>query len=90
MVAALLSHQIPYEIEEGEIRRLPIQLPDAVSRMGLYCRAESRPSPAARLLMDAIRLIAKKVKPAVNLKCLFRPGCSGGASCPPRKDCARI
>ena len=60
MVAALLSHQIPYEIEEGEIRRLPIQLPDAVSRMGLYCRAESRPSPAARLLMDAIRLIAKR------------------------------
>jgi len=60
MVTALLSHQMAYEIEEGRIRRLPIQFPGTVSRMGLYYRTESRPSPAARFLMDAIRLIAKR------------------------------
>jgi len=60
MVAALLSHQMAYEIAEGRIKRLPIQFPGTVSEMGLYYRAESSPSPAARTLMDAIRLIAEK------------------------------
>jgi DNA-binding transcriptional LysR family regulator len=49
-----------YEIAEGRIKRLPIQFPGTVSEMGLYYRAESSPSPAARTLMDAIRLIAEK------------------------------
>lgn len=60
MVAGLLSYQMAYEIEEGIIKRLPIQFPATGSEMGLCYRTESRPSPAARILMDAIRLIAEK------------------------------
>jgi LysR family transcriptional regulator of gallate degradation len=59
MVAALLSHQMAYEIKEGTVRRLPIVFPETVSKMGLFYRAE-RPSPAAQILMDAIRGIAEK------------------------------
>lgn len=60
MVAALLSHQMAYEIAEGRIKRLPIVFPSTVSKMGLFYRAESLPSPAAQILMDAIRSIANK------------------------------
>jgi LysR family transcriptional regulator of gallate degradation len=60
MVAALLSHQMAYEIAEGTIRRLPIVFPETVSKMGLFYRAEERPSPAAQVLMDSIRGIAGK------------------------------
>ena len=31
-----------------------------MSKMGLFYRAEERPSPAAQILMDAIRGIAEK------------------------------
>jgi LysR family transcriptional regulator of gallate degradation len=62
MVAALLSYQMPYETGEGGIKRLPVQFPGTVCkmRMGFCYRADSRLSPGAQFLMDAIRGIAEK------------------------------
>jgi hypothetical protein len=59
MVAALLSHQMAYEIAEGRIKRLPIMFSDTMSKIGLFYRDESHPSPAAQVLMNAIRSVAE-------------------------------
>jgi LysR family transcriptional regulator of gallate degradation len=60
MVAALLSHQMAFEIAEGTIKRLPAVFDDAVSRIGFLYHAENGPSPTAKVMMDAIRRLARK------------------------------
>ena len=59
MVAALLSHQMATEIAEGRIKRLPNLFHDTVSKIGFIYHAENSPSPAAMILMDAIRQFTK-------------------------------
>jgi len=60
MVTALLSHQMAYEIEEGSVKRLPNVFDDTLSEIGFLYPAENIASPAARVMMDAIRRIARK------------------------------
>jgi LysR family transcriptional regulator, regulator for genes of the gallate degradation pathway len=56
MLAALPAQQLYYECESGQLTMLDIELRNTQRDIGLIVRAESTPSPAARALIDAIRL----------------------------------
>ncbi len=57
MLAALSAHQLHYECESGQLVPLDVPLFANTRReIGLTLRADSTPSPAARALIDAIRL----------------------------------
>jgi LysR family transcriptional regulator of gallate degradation len=52
----LSAQQLYYEIESGALTVLDIELHNTTRDIGLIVRAEGTPSPAARALIDAIRL----------------------------------
>jgi LysR family transcriptional regulator of gallate degradation len=56
MVAALSAQQLHYECESGQLVVLDVALHNTSRDIGLIVRAEGTPSPAARELIDAIRL----------------------------------
>ena len=56
MLAALSAQQLHYERESGLLIILDVELHDTKRDIGFIVRAESSPSPAARALIDAIRL----------------------------------
>jgi LysR family transcriptional regulator of gallate degradation len=56
MVAALSAQQLYYECESGQLIVLDVPLRNTQRDIGLTVRAEGMPSPAARALIDAIRL----------------------------------
>lgn len=56
MLAALSAQQLHYECESGQLVVLDIPLHNTQRDIGLTMRAEGTPSPAARALIDAIRL----------------------------------
>ena len=56
MLAALSAQQLYYEIESGALTVLDIELHNTKRDIGLIVRAEGTPSPAARALIDSIRL----------------------------------
>lgn len=56
MVAALSAQQLHYECESGQIVVLDVPFHNTRREIGLTLRADSTPSPAARALIDAIRL----------------------------------
>jgi LysR family transcriptional regulator of gallate degradation len=66
MVAALSAQQLYYECESGQLAVLDIALHNTQRDIGLTVRAEGTPSPAARALIDAIRLAVTEVTRSVR------------------------
>jgi LysR family transcriptional regulator of gallate degradation len=58
MITAISARQLQYEISAGILTVLDIQLPHTCRVIGITQRAESRPSPGALVLMEAIRAMA--------------------------------
>ncbi|WP_322056086.1 LysR family transcriptional regulator [Paraburkholderia sp. J63] len=56
MIAAVCAQQLHYEIASGQLAVLDVPLSSTRSEIGLILRADGAPSPAARALIDAIRL----------------------------------
>ncbi|SIT51521.1 HTH-type transcriptional regulator GalR [Paraburkholderia piptadeniae] len=61
MIATLSAQQLHYECESGQLVALDVPMHDTRRDIGLTLRAGSPPSPAARALIDAIRLVATEV-----------------------------
>jgi LysR family transcriptional regulator of gallate degradation len=67
MIAALSAQQLHYEVESGQLAVLDVQLHSTRRDIGLIVRAAGSPSPAARALIDAIRLSVVDVSRTVSL-----------------------
>jgi LysR family transcriptional regulator, regulator for genes of the gallate degradation pathway len=67
MLAALSAQQLHYEREAGQIVALDVPLHNTRREIGLTLRADSAPSPAARALIDAVRLAVADLAPAVRV-----------------------
>jgi LysR family transcriptional regulator of gallate degradation len=61
MLAVLSAQQLYYECETGQLVVLDITMQNTRRDIGLIVRAGGTPSPAARVLIDAIRLTVDKV-----------------------------
>jgi LysR family transcriptional regulator, regulator for genes of the gallate degradation pathway len=61
MLAALSAQQLHYECESGQLAVLDIAMQNTRRDIGLIVRSGGTPSPAARALIDAIRLTVDKV-----------------------------
>ncbi|MGF6781760.1 LysR substrate-binding domain-containing protein [Paraburkholderia sp. GAS334] len=66
MVAALSAQQLYHECESGQLTVLDVALHNTQRDIGLTVRAEGTPSPAARALIDAIRLAVADVARATR------------------------
>ena len=55
MLAAVSASQMCFEIDNGLLTVLPVQLPDTTRRIGLTFRAGSLPSPATQALLSFIQ-----------------------------------
>jgi len=66
MIAALSAHQLHHEIQSGQLAVLDVKLLNTRREIGLTMRAAGAPSPAARALIDAIRLSVVDVAREVN------------------------
>lgn len=66
MVAALSAQQLYYECQSGRLTVLDLPLYNTRREIGLTLRAESAPSPAARALIDSIRLAVTDVSRATR------------------------
>ncbi|CAH2807194.1 MAG: Transcriptional regulator associated with utilization of aromatics, LysR family [uncultured Paraburkholderia sp.] len=67
MVAALSAQQLHYEVQSGQLAALGVQLHNSRREIGLTMRAAGTPSPAARALIDAIRLSVVDVTRTVSI-----------------------
>jgi LysR family transcriptional regulator of gallate degradation len=67
MVAALSAQQLHYECQSVELVVLDVKLQNTQRDIGLTLRAAGTPSPAARALIDAIRLAVVDVSRTVNM-----------------------
>ncbi|HKR43490.1 LysR family transcriptional regulator [Paraburkholderia sp. EG287A] len=67
MITALSAQQLHYEIESGQLVILDVPLQHTRRDIGLTLRAQGSPSPAARALIDAIRLAVMDVAPATRV-----------------------
>jgi LysR family transcriptional regulator of gallate degradation len=61
-VALLSEHQIYYEKKCGLLDVIPVELPDTYRPIGITLRKASQPSPAAKLFIDQLRVVAKQFK----------------------------
>ncbi|CAB3666907.1 HTH-type transcriptional regulator HdfR [Paraburkholderia graminis C4D1M] len=66
MVAALSAQQLHYEVQTGQLAVLDVPLHNTRRDIGLTLRAAGTPSPAARALIDAIRLSVVDVTRTVS------------------------
>jgi LysR family transcriptional regulator of gallate degradation len=66
MVAALSAQQLHYEVQSGQLAVLELKLHNTGRDIGLTMRAAGTPSPAARALIDAIRLSVVDVTRTVS------------------------
>ncbi|HTR10867.1 MAG TPA: LysR substrate-binding domain-containing protein, partial [Paraburkholderia sp.] len=67
MITALSAQQLHYEIGSGQLAVLDVPLQHTRRDIGLTLRAQGSPSPAARALIDAIRLAVMDVSPATRV-----------------------
>ncbi|NPT54086.1 LysR family transcriptional regulator [Paraburkholderia elongata] len=67
MVAALSGQQLHYEVQSGQLAVLEVQLHNTRRDIGLTMRAAGTPSPAARALIDAIRLSVVDVTRTISI-----------------------
>ena len=64
MIAAAFAQQLHYEIASGQLAVLDVPLSGSRLETGLTLRVDSAPSPAARALIDAIRLAVADAAPS--------------------------
>lgn len=67
MIAAVSAQQLHYEIASGQLVVLDVPLSSTRREIGLTLRADSAPSPAARALIDAIRLAVADAAPSARV-----------------------
>ncbi|MEM5297597.1 LysR family transcriptional regulator [Burkholderia sp. JPY481] len=67
MAAALSAQQLHHEIQSGQLVALDVPLHNTRREIGLTMRAAGTPSPAARALIDAIRLSVVDVTRTVSI-----------------------
>jgi len=67
MIAAVSAQQLHYEIASGQLAVLDVPLSSTRREIGLTLRADSAPSPAARALIDAIRLAVADAAPSARV-----------------------
>jgi LysR family transcriptional regulator of gallate degradation len=67
MAAALSAQQLHHEIQSGQLVVLDVQLHNTRRDIGLTVRAAGTPSPAARALIDAIRLSVVDVTRTISI-----------------------
>ncbi|RDK00859.1 LysR family transcriptional regulator [Paraburkholderia lacunae] len=67
MVAALSAQQLHYEVQSGQLQVLDVKLRNTRRDIGLTMRAAGTPSPAARALIDAIRLSVVDVARTITI-----------------------
>jgi LysR family transcriptional regulator of gallate degradation len=67
MAAALSAQQLHHEVQSGQLVVLDVQLHNTRRDIGLTVRAAGTPSPAARALIDAIRLSVVDVTRTVSI-----------------------
>lgn len=67
MVAALSAQQLHYEVQSGQLAVLDVRLHNTRRDIGLTMRAAGTPSPAARALIDAIRLSVVDVTRTISM-----------------------
>lgn len=67
MAAALSAQQLHHEIRSGQLVVLDVPLHNTRREIGLTMRAAGTPSPAARALIDAIRLSVVDVTRTVSI-----------------------
>lgn len=61
MIAAVSAHQLQHEISSGELMILPLPMPGTERAIGLTLRRGAEPSPAARVMIDAIRTVVTRL-----------------------------
>jgi LysR family transcriptional regulator of gallate degradation len=61
MLAAVSAHQLQYEIDSGELVRLPLSLERTTRPIGLIYRTAALQSPASRALVDKIREVVAEM-----------------------------
>lgn len=61
MLAAVSAHQLQYEIDSGELVRLPLSLQRTTRPIGLIYRTAALQSPASRALVDKIREVVAEM-----------------------------
>jgi LysR family transcriptional regulator of gallate degradation len=67
MAAALSAQQLHHEVQSGQLVVLDVQLHNTRRDIGLTVRAAGTPSPAARALIDAIRLSVVDVTRTISI-----------------------
>ena len=67
MLAALSAQQLHYECQSGELVVLDVKLHNTRRDIGLTMRSAGTPSPAARALIDAIRLAVVEVTRTISM-----------------------
>jgi LysR substrate binding domain. len=67
MAAALSAQQLHHEVQSGQLAVLDVQLHNTRREIGLTVRATGTPSPAARALIDAIRLSVVDVTRTISI-----------------------
>ena len=67
MLAALSAQQLHYECQSGELVVLDVKLHNTRRDIGLTMRGAGTPSPAARALIDAIRLAVVDVARTISM-----------------------
>ena len=67
MAAALSAQQLHHEVQSGQLVVLDVQLHNTRREIGLTVRATGTPSPAARALIDAIRLSVVDVTRTISI-----------------------
>jgi LysR family transcriptional regulator of gallate degradation len=73
MVAVLSAQQLHYECETGQLVILDVAIPHTQRDIGLTLRSTGSPSPAARILIDAIRdVVAEATAVAVPIETICR------------------
>lgn len=60
-LALLSRHQIYYDYEHNMLAELPINLRDTYRPLGITTRAQSEPSPAAKLFLQELRSVTKEL-----------------------------
>ncbi len=61
MVAAVSAQQLHYECEAGQLTVLDVPMRSTSRDIGLTLRAAGAPPPAARAMIDAIRMVVGEV-----------------------------
>ncbi|QCP50021.1 LysR family transcriptional regulator [Trinickia violacea] len=73
MIAALSAQQLHYERQSGQLVALDVPTRNTSRDIGLTLRAAGTPSPAARALIDAIRIVAGDVDREARAAARHRP-----------------